>query len=397
MPMNPDTFFDKLGNISPSEHKAVFASIKPKEDLLREVQLCKDQNKPLAEHLCLVKDNFDISGCPTNASSLFLENVRPGPHSEGPMVRKIKELGLTVAGKTQMNEFAYGLDGANPHFGNCPNPHLTGHCSGGSSSGSAWAVAKKWVPLAFGTDTGGSIRVPAAFCGLYGLRLTPNAWAQEGCFPLAPSYDSAGWFTRNLRDMIRYTAHLLGSFKTAADVRILNAIPDHPVLGPAVKKHFPNAASSPDITDSLVSKTNLKAYNVLQSKEALEIHGDWIDPYADQYDPDVRQRILRGRQWTRQEISESSQIALDVEAIFSKAFTQTDVILLPVSGEIASPSPMSPSQRSYLLSNTVPASLAKLPVLTIPVNSPKGSLGIQCIFPGKEWEAILFGMFAMLE
>jgi amidase/aspartyl-tRNA(Asn)/glutamyl-tRNA(Gln) amidotransferase subunit A len=121
-----------------------------------------------------LKDLFDVAGEPTLAGSLFLPEVRPAPARESALVRGLRDAGAVLGGKAHLHEFAYGLTGENVHSGDVEHPRFPGRTSGGSSSGSAALVAAGVVPLAIGTDTGGSIRVPAAFCGLFGFRLTPR-------------------------------------------------------------------------------------------------------------------------------------------------------------------------------------------------------------------------------
>jgi Asp-tRNA(Asn)/Glu-tRNA(Gln) amidotransferase A subunit family amidase len=396
--VNIETLFDKISSYSPSERRSVFAAFASLSSMEQQLKQAKSENKPLAGHFCFVKDNFDLPGFSTNASSLFLEDVRPGPHSAGKLIQRLQELGLTIAGKTHMNEFAYGLDGANPHMGNCPHPFLPGHCSGGSSSGSAWTVAKGLVPIAFGTDTGGSIRVPAAFCGLYGFRLAPDDWAKDGCFPLAPRFDSVGWFTRSLADMSFFTSKLLTlPASSPTPLRIANATPESSNLTPAVQSLFPEATLLHDFTSEKLSAERVKAYSILQSLQALEIHKEWVDSYADLYDPAVRALILRGRNWTNDEISSAENTVRDMEKTFETLFKDADLILLPVSELPAPPSPMTPQVRHTLLAATVPASLAGLPVLTLPVNTPEGPLGIQCILPPRRWKHVLATLLSQSE
>ncbi len=119
--------------------------------------------------------------------------------------------------KSQLVEFASGLTGENPHYGDCPHPQFPNRLSGGSSSGSAALVAAGVVPFSIGTDTGGSVRVPAAFCGLYGFRLTPRDVFIADAFPLAPTMDTAGWFTANAPDMLTSWQALAGGGSSGSE------------------------------------------------------------------------------------------------------------------------------------------------------------------------------------
>ena len=159
----------------------------------------KNTDGPLMGVPYAVKDLFDVCGFPSRNSSVLPEfNACATKNSA--IIERMSQLGATCVAKTQMNEFAYGLTGENPHFGNCRHPLLKNCLSGGSSSGSAYLVAADYLPLSFGTDTGGSIRLPAAWCGVYGIRWAPGYFL-KGAFPLAPSFDTMGWFSASDKDM----------------------------------------------------------------------------------------------------------------------------------------------------------------------------------------------------
>ena len=141
--------------------------------------------KPLA-----VKDLLDTAGLTTTyGSALFLEHV---PAQSAESVRRLEAAGYAVAGKTNLHEFAYGISSQNAHFGIVPNPAFPGRLAGGSSGGSAAAVAAGDVEFALGTDSAGSIRIPAAWCGVVGFKPTYGLVPVDGCFPLAPSFDVVG-------------------------------------------------------------------------------------------------------------------------------------------------------------------------------------------------------------
>jgi aspartyl-tRNA(Asn)/glutamyl-tRNA(Gln) amidotransferase subunit A len=137
-----------------------------------------------------VKDLLDTAGLTTTyGSALFADHV---PAASAEAVRRLEVAGYAVAGKTNLHEFAYGISSQNPHYGTVPNPAAPGRLAGGSSGGSAAAIAAGDVELALGSDSAGSIRIPAAWCGIVGFKPTYGVVSAEGCFPLAPSYDTVG-------------------------------------------------------------------------------------------------------------------------------------------------------------------------------------------------------------
>ena len=192
---------ERAGALRAGQREAVFAMLACEAEIAGRV-VADTAKSELAGVPFVVKDLFDAAGWPTKAGSTFLEEERARPEGDGALVARLRAEGAVLAGKTQLHEFAYGITGENPHYGDVEHPRLPGRTSGGSSSGSAAAVAAGVVPLAFGTDTAGSIRVPAAFCGLFGFRMTPHhPWIADA-FPLAPSFDTAGWFTANAGEVV---------------------------------------------------------------------------------------------------------------------------------------------------------------------------------------------------
>ena len=147
-------------------------------------------DSPGAGEPVAVKDLLDTAGLTTTyGSALFVDHV---PAVSADAVRLVEAAGFAVAGKTNLHEFAYGISSQNPHYGTVPNPVAPGRLAGGSSGGSAAAIAAGDVELALGTDSAGSIRIPAAWCGVVGFKPTHGLVSAEGCFPLAPSYDTVG-------------------------------------------------------------------------------------------------------------------------------------------------------------------------------------------------------------
>jgi aspartyl-tRNA(Asn)/glutamyl-tRNA(Gln) amidotransferase subunit A len=147
-------------------------------------------DEPGAGEPVAVKDLLDTAGLTTTyGSALFADHV---PAVSADAVRLLEAAGFAVAGKTNLHEFAYGISSQNEHYGTVPNPVAPGRLAGGSSGGSAAAIAAGDVALALGTDSAGSIRIPAAWCGIVGFKPTHGLVSVEGCFPLAPTYDTVG-------------------------------------------------------------------------------------------------------------------------------------------------------------------------------------------------------------
>ena len=149
---------------------------------------------PLAGLTVAVKDMYDIAGWRTGGGSpVWLDKHAPAKRHAAP-VRKFLAAGATVIGKTVCDEFFFSLTGANAHYGTPLNPRAPGRLPGGSSAGSAAATAAGACDFALGSDTGGSVRVPASFCGIYGIRVTLGRVDMTGAMDMAPSFDAAGWF-----------------------------------------------------------------------------------------------------------------------------------------------------------------------------------------------------------
>ncbi len=155
-----------------------------------------------------VKDLIDVAGQVTTSGSSFFRNGRPA-EADAPIIRRLRGAGAVIFGKTNLHEFAWGGTSENPHYGACRNPWNPEHCAGGSSGGSAAAVAARMCPGALGTDTLGSIRIPSSFCGVVGLKPTFGLLPTEGIFPLGYTFDHVGPMARTVADVARIFDALL--------------------------------------------------------------------------------------------------------------------------------------------------------------------------------------------
>ena len=178
---------------------------------------------PLAGKTLAVKDLYDVAGYPTGGGHPLLRSTGGVRSAHAPAVAALLAAGARFVGKTHTDEFAYAMNGENAHYGTPINPRAPGRIPGGSSSGSAAAVAAGLVDIALGTDTGGSIRLPASYCGLIGLRTTHGRISLEGVQPLATSFDTVGWFARDLDTYEAVARVLLGDAPSEPVRRLLIA------------------------------------------------------------------------------------------------------------------------------------------------------------------------------
>jgi amidase/aspartyl-tRNA(Asn)/glutamyl-tRNA(Gln) amidotransferase subunit A len=295
-----------------------------------------------------------------------------------------------LAGKTHLHEFAYGITGENPHHGDCHRPGFPGRTTGGSSSGSAAAVAAGIVPLALATDTGGSVRVPAAFCGLYGLRLSPGEPWIADAVPLAPTFDTAGWFTAGAEDLATVIEALLPPEQpTPRPLRGHSWAP--PGLDPEVAAGFGAAAgqlaepAAAALADELTAgfAPALAAYHTIVSAEAWAWHRGWFSRRATEYDPNVRQRLENAARITPEQAAAARAATEGVRAVWREYFRTHDFLVLPAT---PTPAPTkaecTPELRNRIIQLTAPASLGGQPVLSLPVTLPSGlTTGLQVIVP----------------
>jgi amidase/aspartyl-tRNA(Asn)/glutamyl-tRNA(Gln) amidotransferase subunit A len=316
------------------------------------------------------------------SSSSSSPAATPVSPADGAFIRDVRAAGAALAAKAHMHEFAYGITGENPHYGDCELPGHPGRTTGGSSSGSALLVKAGVVPLALGTDTGGSIRVPSAFCGLYGFRMTPrHLWIADG-YPLAESLDTPGWFTSNASDMRTALDALVPADAGNPKSQISNpkgAYLSLPGLDPTVETAFLAAASR--LASPLPSSTaaDLRAlfapaadlYAILGGAETWRIHAPFYDRYRDRYDPNVRARIDRARTLTAADIDPAQANRDAITAAWASLFSEYDYIVLPASPCTAiTKAECTVEMRGRILSLTVPASMGSLPVLALPIPLP---------------------------
>ena len=378
--------------LPPALRTAALAWLKPERDLVADFGTV-DAKLPMHGVPYLLKDLFDLSGVPTRAGSTFLHQLRGLPSRDSALVQRLRALGATCAGKTHLVEFASGLTGENPHYGDCPHPHFPDRLSGGSSSGSAAMVAAGVVPFAVGTDTGGSVRVPAAWCGLHGFRLTPGDELIRDAFPLAPTMDTAGWFTANAGDMVAIWQAVVGKSPKQAKLRgchlpmsalLPGAEPETALSCDTAAAKLCPPADIPTQTKLLQAwRDVVDAYVTIGMSEAHHVHRDWLAPYHEHYDSVIWRRFSDAAHYPPEHIAKARAKLMEVRDGFAGFFATHDFLVLPaVPRGAPHKADCTPELRRNIITLTAPASLAGLPVLSIPVPLPSGlTAGLQIILP----------------
>lgn len=390
-----EVFLQKLAAVSPETQRAALCGMPSLPELYSRFEHAYAmRGEPLAGAPFLAKDLFAVAGSKTGCGSAFYTEVTSAVSSDASLVAHARESGAVLAGKTQLNEFAFGLTGENPHFGDCFHPAHPGLLSGGSSSGSAWAVGAGLVPWALATDTAGSIRVPASWCGVYGLRLTPGLTEPDEMLPLSPSYDAPGWIAGTAEDLKTVTATLLGGLpEFGRESRVLwlggyaNYADDSVRVACeayATTLGWERSADAEKLFSEICAGVE-KTYPVLGGAEAASVHKKLLELYADRYDPAVRARLEAGAARTEVEIGMAVAHRARIREMFSEFFELYDAIALPCVSCVAQPkSGHTALLREELLRLNAPASFAGLPAVShpVPVAGTGLTAGVQIVSPG---------------
>lgn len=338
---------------------------------------------PLRGTSFAVKDLYDIAGTVAQCGNPDWGRTHGPAVSHAEAVRQLLAAGASVRGKTITDEFAFSIVGENHHFGTPENVNAPGRVCGGSSSGSAAVVAGGHVDFALGTDTGGSVRVPASFCGLFGLRPTHGRVSLEGVFPLAPSFDTAGWFAREPGLMRRIGSELLTgrAGSTTQPSRLLyptdaweQADPEtRTALGKALKKFERRFGPAEPIrlSESDGLERWFETFRVAQGAEIWRTLGAWIEEVQPEIGPGIKERLA----WCSG-IDADARCAADSERDritdrVNEVTRDGAVLVMPVA-----PGPAIPAGQAAVASDSVRAKiirlsgiapLARVPQLSMPV------------------------------
>jgi aspartyl-tRNA(Asn)/glutamyl-tRNA(Gln) amidotransferase subunit A len=285
-----------------------------------------------------IKDLLDTAGLVTTyGSSIFADHV---PTATAESVRRLEAAGYSNAGKTNLHEFAYGITSQNVHFGTVPNPHHPGRVAGGSSGGSAAAIAAGDVDLALGTDSGGSIRIPASWCGIVGFKPTYGLVPTDGCFPLAPSYDHVG----PMASTVGGCAELLHALVPELEEQELGSLGELKVAAtwielaePLVSERVRDAAARFPNAEHVDFPFPDPAENRLFMREVADVHRALFPEHADEYGEHVRTKIEACLEVTDAEVATAERLrALYVEQC-AEALDGYDLLVTPTTAFVAPP------------------------------------------------------------
>jgi amidase len=254
---------------------------------------------PLAGLTFAAKDLFDVAGHPTTAGNPTWAATHAMPERSSPLIDQLLQAGATLVGKTITDELAFSLHGDNIHYGAPINSAAPDRVTGGSSSGSVAAAAARLVDFALGTDTGGSIRVPASYCGVWGLRSTHNSLSREALVPLHHLYDTPGWFAHEPEIFARVADVLCKPSayapKRAVLLQDVASLADPIFYEPLarVQKALAQVISTPsplNIAEGESLHDWRMAYATSGGYEGWQIHGEWITKEKPQFAPAIAAR-----------------------------------------------------------------------------------------------------------
>ncbi|WP_193370211.1 amidase [Pelagibius marinus] len=361
---------------------------------------------PLSGLRFAAKDIFDVAGYVTGCGNPDWARTHAPATAHAAAVQALLDAGAELAGKTITDALAYSLNGQNFHYGTPTNVNAPGRIPGGSSSGSAAAVAGGLVDFALGSDTGGSVRVPASYCGIFGLRPTHGRVSLEGVMPLSPSFDTVGWFAREAGLLRRVGRVLLGGTRegeagrwrrllVAEDAFALASPAAAAALAPLVERleQRLTPAEKVEVIDN-DPETWMLCFRHIQAREAIDSHGAWIEEVRPAFGPETQERF----DWAASITEAVAAPAREAREVFAARLTETlgeDTLLcLPVAPGIAplceSTAEDLKAHRSAVLSLTAVAGLARLPQISMPLARVEGCpLALSLIAPSGADEDLL--------
>ena len=342
---------------------------------------------PLRGLTFAAKDIIDVAGRVTGCGNPDWAASHAAATTHAPVVAALLAAGARLAGKTITDELAYSLNGQNFHYGTPTNVNAPGRIAGGSSCGSAAAVAAGLVDLALGSDTGGSVRIPASYCGLFGFRPSHGRVSLDGVMALAPSFDTLGWFAPNATLSRTVGEVLLPDGGGSAPASLLIAEDAFALMdGEARARLEPwiarlearlGAARGVEIGEPGGGLAAwMRRFRVIQAREICAQHGAWIAERKPRFGPEIAARLAWAASVEEAEAAEARRMRAEFTARLAGLLGDGALVCLPTAPNIAprvdADADALALHRDRVLSLTAPAGLAGLPQITMPLAQLSG-------------------------
>lgn len=364
---------------------------------------------PLAGVPFAVKSLFDVAGLPTRAGSKINRDLAPAKR-DATLIERLEAAGAVLVGALNMGEYAYDFTGENVHDGPSRNPHDTTRMTGGSSGGSGSAVGGALVPIALGSDTNGSIRVPSSFCGIFGLKPTYGRLSRARSFPFVASLDHLGPFARSVTDLALAYDAMQGPDADDAACTTRGLEPTLPLIANPVsdlriaiaggyfqKNVFPEAVEAVSRVARAIGATQVvevpeasrarAAAYVITTTEGASLHLDRLRKRPNDFDPAVRDRLIAGAMVPAPLVDRAQKFRRWYRAQFAEIFKSVDVLIAPATpctapklGQVNfNLDGIELPVRANIGIHTQPISFIGLPVVAVPVPLEPLPIGVQII------------------